>query len=79
MEFSGNRLSDRFDSTLKLFCTASSVSEILHNRLEDRVQILLARAAAAHLRDAEDRAAGFPRAVEVAVVVFRLNIERRLA
>ena len=54
------------------------VSEILHNRLEDRVQILLARAAAAHLRDAEDRAAGFPRAVEVAVVVFRLNIERRL-
>ena len=39
------------------------VAEVFHDSLENRVQVLFAGAAAAHRRNTENRAAGFPRAV----------------
>ena len=54
------------------------VAEVFHDSLENRVQVLFTGAAAAHRRDTENRAAGFPRAVQVALVVQRLNIKGRL-
>ncbi len=54
------------------------VAEIVTDGGKDGVEILLARAAAAHLRHAEDGAAGLPRTVKIAVVGQRLDIERRL-
>ena len=54
------------------------VSEVLYNGFENRVQVLFTGAAAAHRRNAENRAAGLPRAVQVAVIVQRLDIKGRL-
>ena len=54
------------------------VAEIVADGGKDGVEILLARAAAAHLRHAEDGAAGLPRAIKITVVGQRLHIERRL-
>ena len=54
------------------------VSEVLYDSLENRVEVLFTGAAAAHRRDTENRAAGLPCAVQVALVVQRLDIKGRL-
>ena len=58
---------------------AQVVPEVFHGRLEDRVEILFARAAAAEADHAEDIVAGLPRAVKVAQRVLRLDVDRGLA
>ena len=75
MDVIGNRLSDRFDSTLKLLAASQIVAEICHDSVKDRIQRLLARAAAAQADDAEDRVARLPGPLHIALVILRLHID----
>ena len=57
---------------------AQIVSEVLHRRAEDIVQVLLAGTAAAETHNAENIMTFLPCAVEIAVFFLRLDIDRGL-
>ena len=74
----GEALIGALGLNLEAFLYGKLVSEVLYDSFENRVEVLFTGAAAAHRRDTENRAAGLPRAVQVAVVVQGLNIKGRL-
>ena len=74
----GEALVRAFGLDLEALLRGKLVSEVLYDSFENRVQVLFTGAAAAHRRDTENRAAGFPRAVQVALVVQGLDIKGRL-
>ena len=63
---------------LEAFGCGQLIAQILADGVKHGVEIFSAGTAAAHLGHAEDRAAGLPRAVQIAVLGQRLDIERRL-